>query len=116
MVWNQFEMQEQILGQTLQKELQDSDRSVNFQIESSIHKLEVVRAALVQDLHRCQELLQIKGPGGLVERTQTKLALERATARCLHVKQAVRQIGLAVLSVGQRNLTQGRLLTLDHFH
>ena len=115
MVWNKLEVQEQILRQTLQKELQDSDRGVYFQIESPVDKLEVARAALVQDLHRCQEFLQIKGPGGLVERTQTKLALERAAARCLYVKQSVRQIGVAVLSVGQRNLVQGRLLTLDHF-
>ena len=66
--------------QLVQEKLQDSYRIVDLQIERAIHKLEVTRPALVKRLKRRQHPVQIKPPSSLVQRTQAKLAFERAAA------------------------------------
>ncbi len=100
----------------VQKKLQDAHRVVYFQIEGAVYKLEVARAALIQGLDLCHEQIQIKRPRGFVERAQAKLTLEGATARRLHIQQALRQVFSGVLAVRHGQLTECWLLAGNHLH
>ena len=115
-IGNHFKVNKQARHHPVQEELQYPHRGIDLQIEGAIHKLEVARAALVQRLQLDQKRIQIKGPGGFVQRAQAKLALERATTRGFDVQQAVRQIVIRVLAVRKLDVIQRRLFACDDFH
>ncbi len=104
------------LGQFVQKKLQDAHRMLDLQIERAVDKLEAAGTALVQALQRRQHAVKLKAPSGFVERTEAKLALERAATRGFHIQQAVRQVGIRIFVIRQRQLGQRRLLAGDDFH
>ena len=103
-------------GQAVQKKLQDARRGLGLEVEGAVNKLEAPSAALVEPVQLGQKRLERKGPGGFVERAQAKLALKRAATRGLNVQHAVRQVGVAVLGIGQGNLVERRLLPSNHLH
>ena len=120
-IGNDFEMHKQVwcdisVRQAIQKKLQNPQRRINLQIECAIHKLEVTGSAPVQRVQFHQKHVQIKRPCGFIQRTQTKLALERTAARGLDVQQAMCQISVGVFGIGQRDLVQRGLFTGDNFH
>ena len=120
LVGDEFEVHKQrrfrLLRQLAQKKFQDAHRGVNFQVKSAVHKLESACAACIQIVQRCQKFFQLESPGSFVQGAQAKRAFEWAAARGLHVQNPLRQVGVAVVRVGQGDLVQGWLLTCDGFH
>ena len=100
----------------VEEKLQDAHRNIHLQVERAIHKFKVACAALVQRFHLGHEAVQLKRPGGFVQRTEAKLAFERAAARGFDVEQALGQILRRVFAIRQRQFGQRRLLAGDDFH
>ena len=71
---------------------------------------------MIQGFKRVQKRVQLECPGGFVQRTQAKLALERAATRGFHIHHTVRQIGIRILAVRQGNVRQRRLFPRYDLH
>jgi hypothetical protein len=115
-IGDDLEMQEEVGRQAVEEELQDGQRAVDLQVEGAVDELEVARPAPVEPVQRGEEAGLLEGPGGLIQRTEAELALERAAARGFDVEQAVRQIVVGEFGVGQLDFFQRGLLAGDHFH
>jgi len=100
--------------QAIEKEPQDAQREIDFQVESPIDEFEIARPAPVEHIHLAKEDFQVEGPGRLVQRTQAELALERTTARGFDIEQTVRQIGIGIFAIRHYKAIQRRLFADDH--
>ena len=70
-VGDDFKVNEQRVAprrQPIEKELQDANRRIGLQIERSVDELEIARAALVKNLQLAEKDVEIKSPGGPIER------------------------------------------------
>ena len=86
-----------------QKKFQNCLTRQDVQVERAIHKLELLQAALQKFLHRREKFVQRHLPHRNVERRQTKFAGERTAARRLDIHDAVREVRLRVILIGQRD-------------
>ena len=109
----QFEVDEhRVIGrlfQSRQEELQDLDRGIDFQIEGSVDELELPHAALVQAVKSVKKSIEWERPGGLVQRREAELTLERTATRSFHIDVALLHIFVGVLIVGALQSIQRRL-------
>ena len=109
MIGNQLEVDEQIIRQSFQEKFKYRQAGGDFQIESTVDKTEMPRAAVVQHLEFAEKTLNFEGPRGFIQRRQAELAFERAAARGFDINEAPRDVFVAVFAIGQRDVSERRL-------
>ena len=100
MIGDHLEMHEQFIVDALKKKLENLDAGGDFEIEGTIDETKMPRTAPIQPIDLPQHGIDIEWPSSFVQRRQTKLALERATARGFDINEALRDIFVGVKRIG----------------
>src|ERR1017187_7827306 len=101
-VGNHLEVHKQPRPMPFEKELQDGRTGLQVEIEGAIDELKLSQAAVEQPLHCRQKLVERSVTHRDVERRQAELAFERAAARRFHIDDALRDVGVRVQFIRQR--------------
>ena len=94
-------MQEQAGTVSVEEEAENFRGGFNVEIESAIHELELPAIPVEEALHGGKETVARKVSDGCVERGETEVAAERATARGFDIDDPVGNIVVSVEIVGQ---------------